>query len=171
MFLRVRILEKKRKYFNKLHVPLLKPVHLEPVFRNKRSHHKEKPNHRNEEYLPLAATREKPMHSNKDPTQPKINLKKERKKTKEKNKLDFSNCMCKKEPVLQFQRKFYLNQFSPESKEYGGHTVKNHLSFSVVVVSQLKFRPDSAQIGPDNRADWLIKCCPSRDCPSRDVGS
>ena len=32
------------------HVPqLLKPAHLEPVLRNKRSHHNEKPAHRSEE--------------------------------------------------------------------------------------------------------------------------
>ena len=34
---------------NKAHVPqLLKPAHLEPVLRNKRSHHNEKHAHRNE---------------------------------------------------------------------------------------------------------------------------
>ena len=37
---------------------LLKPARLEPVLRNKRSHHDEKPAHRNEEQPPLAATRE-----------------------------------------------------------------------------------------------------------------
>ena len=52
---------------------LLKPVHLEPVLRNKRSHRNEKPAHRNEEEPPLVATREKPERSNEDPTQPKIN--------------------------------------------------------------------------------------------------
>ena len=52
---------------------LLKPVCLGPVLCNKRSHCDEKPTHRNEEQPPLAATREKPVHSNKDPTQPKIN--------------------------------------------------------------------------------------------------
>ena len=56
-----------------------------------------------------------------------------------------------KEPVLQFQKKFYFNQFSPESKEYCGQTVKNHLSLSVVIVSWLKYRPNSAQIDPNNR--------------------
>ena len=36
------------------HVPqLLKPVHLEPVLHNKRSHLNEKPAHRNEEQPPL----------------------------------------------------------------------------------------------------------------------
>ena len=39
---------------------LLKPSCLEPVLRNKRSHHNEKPVHRNEEQPPLAATRESP---------------------------------------------------------------------------------------------------------------
>ena len=35
---------------NWAHVPqLLKPAHLEPVLRNKRSHRNEKPAHRNEE--------------------------------------------------------------------------------------------------------------------------
>ena len=43
------------------HVPqLLKPVCLEPVLRNKRSHDNEKPAHCNEEWPPLAATRESP---------------------------------------------------------------------------------------------------------------
>ena len=37
---------------------LLKPVHLEPVLHNKRSHCNEKPMHRNKEEPPLAATRE-----------------------------------------------------------------------------------------------------------------
>ena len=50
---------------------LLKPARLEPVLWNKRSHHNEKPVHRNEEQPPLAATRESPR-SNEDPTQPKI---------------------------------------------------------------------------------------------------
>ena len=37
---------------------LLKPICLEPVLRNKRSHRNEKPTHRNEEYPLLTATRE-----------------------------------------------------------------------------------------------------------------
>ena len=37
---------------------LLKPMCLEPVLRNERSHRNEKPAHRNEEQPPLAATRE-----------------------------------------------------------------------------------------------------------------
>ena len=37
---------------------LLKPLHLEPVLRNKRSHGNEKPIHCNEEQPPLATTRE-----------------------------------------------------------------------------------------------------------------
>ena len=41
---------------------------LAPVFRNKRSHHSEKPVHRNEEKPLLTTTRESPTeHSNKDP--------------------------------------------------------------------------------------------------------
>ena len=39
---------------------LLKPMHLEPVLRNKRSHRNEKPVHRNEEQPPLTTTRESP---------------------------------------------------------------------------------------------------------------
>ena len=43
------------------HVPqLLKPTHLEPMLRNKRSHRNEKHAHCNEEQPPLAATRESP---------------------------------------------------------------------------------------------------------------
>ena len=52
---------------------LLKPTHLEPVLRNKRSHCNEKPTHHNEEQTPLSSIREKPTRSNEDPTQPKIN--------------------------------------------------------------------------------------------------
>ena len=45
------------------HVPqLLKPARLEPVLCNKRSHCDEKPAHHNEEWPPLAATRES-LHS------------------------------------------------------------------------------------------------------------
>ena len=39
---------------------LLKPMRLEPVLHNKRSHRNEKPTHWNEELLPLTATRESP---------------------------------------------------------------------------------------------------------------
>ena len=39
---------------------LLKPACLEPVLHNKRSHSNEKPAHRNEEWPPLATTRESP---------------------------------------------------------------------------------------------------------------
>ena len=52
---------------------LLKPVRLEPVLRNKRSHRNEKPAHRN-----------------KDPTQPKINKIKSLKKERERKKKEFS---------------------------------------------------------------------------------
>ena len=45
------------------------PVRLEPVLHNKRSHCNEKPVHRNEEWPPLAATREKTAHSKGDSTQ------------------------------------------------------------------------------------------------------
>ena len=48
------------------HVPqLLKPTHLEPMLCNKRSHRNEKPVHRKEEKLPLAATRESPCAATK----------------------------------------------------------------------------------------------------------
>ena len=39
---------------------LLKPAHLEPMLRNKRSHHNENSAHHNEEEPPLVATRESP---------------------------------------------------------------------------------------------------------------
>ena len=59
---------------SRAHEPqLLKPVCLEPVLCNKRSHRNEKPAHSNKEQPPLAATRESPMHSNEAPMQPKIN--------------------------------------------------------------------------------------------------
>ena len=44
---------------------LLKPMHLEPVLRNKRSHRNKKPAHSNEEQPPLAATRESPREAKK----------------------------------------------------------------------------------------------------------
>ena len=40
-------------------------MHLEPVLRNKGSHRNEKPAHRNEEWPPLAATRESPRAATK----------------------------------------------------------------------------------------------------------
>ena len=49
------------------------PVRLEPVLRNKRGRDSERPAHRDEEWPPLAATRESPLKRNEDPTQPKIN--------------------------------------------------------------------------------------------------
>ena len=50
---------------------LLKPVHLESVLCNKRSHRNEKPMHRKEVWPPLQL--EKAVHSNEEPKQPKIN--------------------------------------------------------------------------------------------------
>ena len=48
------------------HVPqLLKVTHLEPMFRNKRSHCNEKPAHLNKEQPPLPATRESPYAATK----------------------------------------------------------------------------------------------------------
>ena len=52
---------------------LLKPMCLEPVLRNKRSHRNEKPVHRNEEQPPLAATRESPRAATKTQCSQKIN--------------------------------------------------------------------------------------------------
>ena len=43
----------------------------EPVLRNKRGRDSERPAHRDEEWPPLAATREKPSRRNEHPTQPK----------------------------------------------------------------------------------------------------
>ena len=51
---------------------ILKPKHLEPVLRNKGSHHGEKPMQLKEEWSPVATTGKKPTHSKEDPTQPKI---------------------------------------------------------------------------------------------------
>ena len=44
---------------------LLKPVHLEPMLCNKRSHHNEKPAHRNEEQPLLTTARESPCAATK----------------------------------------------------------------------------------------------------------
>ena len=52
---------------------LLRPARLDPVLRNGRGPCSENPEHRNEDWPPLATTGEKPTHSNEDPTQPKIN--------------------------------------------------------------------------------------------------
>ena len=46
------------------------PAHLEPVLCNKRGRNNERPTHCDEEWPPLATTREKPSHRNEDPTQP-----------------------------------------------------------------------------------------------------
>ena len=64
-----RVLQSPRATNTEPMCQLLKPTHLEPVLHNKRSHHNEKPMHRSEEQPPLAATREKPAHSNEDPIQ------------------------------------------------------------------------------------------------------
>ena len=53
---------------------LLRPVHLQPMLCNGRSHGNEKPMHYNEEWPPLAATKEKPARTNEDPMQPKIKI-------------------------------------------------------------------------------------------------
>ena len=47
---------------------LLKPMCPEPVLCSKRSHHNVEPAHRQEEWPPLAATRETLQKSNKDST-------------------------------------------------------------------------------------------------------
>ena len=54
--------------------------------------------------------------------------------------------------VGKFQKSF--SQFSLESKDYYGHTIKNSLYISMVIVSQPKFRLDSPQISPDNKGNW-----------------
>ena len=48
-------------------------THLEPMLRNKRSHHNKKPAHRNEEKPPLAATTESPHAAMKTQCSQKIN--------------------------------------------------------------------------------------------------
>ena len=52
---------------------LLKLVCLEPVLRNERSHHNEKPTHHTEEWPPLAATRESVRAATKAQRSQKIN--------------------------------------------------------------------------------------------------
>ena len=56
---------------------LLKPARLEPVLRNTRSQHNEKPTHCNEEYHLLAATRESPRAAMKTQHSQKIKNNKE----------------------------------------------------------------------------------------------
>ena len=54
--------------------------------------------------------------------------------------------------ALSKKKKNHLNQFSPESKQYG-YPVSNKLSFlSIVIDLWLKYRSNSAQIDCDNRA-------------------
>ena len=50
------------------------------------------------------------------------------------NKSTFSELHMQEEPVLQFQKRFYFNQFSLESKEYHGHSVSK-ISFLLFVVT------------------------------------
>ena len=58
------------------------------------------------------------------------------------------------EAVLQFLKRLHFNQFSLESKEYHGHSVSKTWSLLfVVIVSYLKFKPDSVQIGSANRGN------------------
>ena len=49
------------------------PSPQEPVFCSKRGHRNEKPSHHNQRVIPECHKERKPMHSNKDPVQPKIN--------------------------------------------------------------------------------------------------
>ena len=66
------------------------PAHLEPVLRNKRGHDSERPPHRDEEWPPLATTRESPstetktQHSHKKQNKTKKNHKQKSQKPKNK---------------------------------------------------------------------------------------
>ena len=62
---------------------LLKPVRLEPMLRNKRSHHNKKPVHHNEEWPPLTTTRESLHTAVKTHRSQKINKIKKKKRKKE----------------------------------------------------------------------------------------
>ena len=51
-------------------------------------------------------------------------------------------------------KKILFNQFSLESKEYHGHSLSKMSSlFFVVIVSQLKIKPENVQIGSANRGN------------------
>ena len=92
------------------HVPqLLKPARLEPVLCNKRSHHNEKPTHRNE-----------------DPTQPKIN------KFKKKRILDNYPTCSETVPIPQSLYSCPFLQINPQLKN------KNPLSGCILCVLKLK---------------------------------
>ena len=52
---------------------LLKPLHLEPVLYNKRSHHSEMSSHHNLRVAPAGHNQREPAQSNEDLAQPKIN--------------------------------------------------------------------------------------------------
>ena len=57
------------------HLPqLLKPSRPEPVLRNKRRYHSEKPAHCNQRVAPACCNKRKPAHSNKNSAQPKIKI-------------------------------------------------------------------------------------------------
>ena len=59
------------------------PAHLKPVLRNKRGHDSERPVHRDEEWPPLAATRESPRTETKTQHSQKIKIKMNLKKKNE----------------------------------------------------------------------------------------
>ena len=63
------------------------------------------------------------------------------------NKLVVFNSTCKKNQFCTFkEKKNHLNQFSPESKQYG------YPVSTIVIDLWLKYRSNSAQIDCDNRA-------------------
>ena len=75
------------------------PVHLEPVFCNKRSHRNEKPSHHKEEQSPLTTTRESPGQQGR-PSKAKKKKKKKIKKSKEDKKASLMARIVKNSPRL-----------------------------------------------------------------------
>ena len=85
---------------------LLKPVHLEPVLHNKRSHRSEKPTLQRR-VTPARRNQRKPVCSNEDPMQQKININKINKFKKKRNTISW----------------YYYCYFTGETKKAQGYKV------------------------------------------------
>ena len=76
---------------------IAEPARLEPVFRNERGRDGEGPARHDEEWPPLAATREKPSHRGEDPTQPKKKTKQKKNNNKKIHCKFFCAPLCQRE--------------------------------------------------------------------------
>ena len=88
------------------------PARLEPVLRKKRGRDSERPVHRDEEWPPLAPTRESPRTENEDPTQPKINKINFKKKYKKRMHVVISRATLKKKNTKNKGKKRKIQKYS-----------------------------------------------------------